>query len=331
MKAASPATRSQAACAGVTDRGSRKARGARCALRRSKEAGILSVHELSGITRRRFIGGSLALLAVIAVPVIAQSQFFDVPFVPTPQVVVDEMLKFAGVGPADVVYDLGSGDGRIVITAARKFGARAVGVELDDHLIYQSEESARQAEVLDRVKFLQQDFFKTDFSQATVVTLYLLPGVMKRLRERMLQLKPGTRLVAHDFDFDDWIPDRKTTIRKNVFLWIVPASVAGRWQVRAALPGGEHAFDMELRQKYQEIDGFTRFDGQPGGFWEAKLEGDRIRFVVVDSRDRDREAGLYLEGRVAGNTMEGEGVRGVGNQQSRFKWRAVRIADLKKK
>jgi SAM-dependent methyltransferase len=200
------------------------------------------------------------LSAASIVPIIAQSQFFDVPFVPTPQVVVDEMLRLAAVTPNDVVYDLGSGDGRIVITAARKFGARAIGVELDEHLIYQSEESARQANVLERVKFVQQDFFKTDFSQASVITMYLLPGVMKRLRERMLQLKPGTRLVAHDFDFDDWRPDVKTTIRKNVFLWIVPAQAAGRWQVRAGLPGGDFVFDMELRQKYQELDGFVRID-----------------------------------------------------------------------
>lgn len=280
-----------------------------------------------GLTRRQFIAGSAVLAGAAIVPVIAQSQFFDVPFVPTPQVVVDEMLRLANVTSKDLVYDLGSGDGRIVITAARKFGARATGVELDNHLIYQSEESARQANVLDRVKFLQQDFFKTDFSDATVVTLYLLPAVMKRLRERMLQLKPGTRLVAHDFDFDDWRPDVKTTIRKNVFLWIVPAHAGGRWQVRAGLPGGELVFDMELRQKYQELDGFTRFDGQPGGLWEAKLEGDRIRFVVVDGRDRDNEATLYLEGRVSGSTMEGDLVRGVGNQQARFKWRAVRTGD----
>jgi SAM-dependent methyltransferase len=278
------------------------------------------------ITRRRAIGGGAALLAAVAVPAISQSQFFDVPFVPTPQVVVDEMLTQAGVGPRDLVYDLGSGDGRIVITAARKFGARAIGVELDNHLIYQSEESARQANVLDRVKFLQQDFFKTDFSEATVITLYLLPPVMKRLRERMLQLKPGTRLVAHDFDFDDWRPDRKTTIRKNVFLWIVPAKVGGRWQVRSGAPGGDLTFDMEIRQKYQELDGFARFDNQPGGLWEPKLEGDRISFVVVDARDRDNESSFYFQGRVAGNAMEGDVVRGAGSSQTRFKWSAVRTA-----
>jgi SAM-dependent methyltransferase len=277
------------------------------------------------LSRRRFIGGGAALIAAVAVPVIAQSQFFDVPFVPTPQVVVDEMLRVAAVGPRDVVYDLGSGDGRIVISAARKFGAQAIGVELDDDLIHQSGESAREANVLERVKFLQQDFFKTDFSEATVITMYLLPGVMKRLRERMLHLKPGTRLVAHDFDFEDWRPDHKTTLRKNVFLWIVPARVAGKWQVRTALPGGQHTFDMELRQKYQELDGFARFDGQSGGLWEPKIEGDRISFVVVDSRDRENEAGLYFSGRVTNDVMEGDVLRGVGNQQTRFKWRAAKL------
>ena len=277
------------------------------------------------MSRRRLIGGGAALIAAVAVPVIAQSQFFDVPFVPTPQVVVDEMLRVAAVAPRDVVYDLGSGDGRIVISAARKFGAQAIGIELDEELIYQSGESAREANVLERVKFLQQDFFKTDFSEATVITMYLLPGVMKRLRERMLQLKPGTRLVAHDFDFEDWRPDHKTTLRKNVFLWIVPARVAGKWQVRTAFPDGQHTFEMELRQKYQELDGYARFEGQPGGLWEPKLEGDRISFIVVDSRDRDNEAGLYFVGRVTNDVMEGDVLRGVGTQQTRFKWRAAKL------
>ncbi len=284
---------------------------------------------MENISRRQFIGGGVTLAAAFAVPLIAHSQFFDVPFVPTPQVVVDEMLRLAGVGPKDIVYDLGSGDGRIVITAVRKFGAQsAVGVELDNHLIYQSEESARQANLENRVKFLQQDFFKTDFSQATVVTLYLLPAVMRRLRETMLRMKPGTRLVAHDFDFDDWKPDRKTTIRKNVFLWIVPAQVGGRWQVRAGVPGGDFVFDMELRQKYQELDGFARIEGQPGGLWEAAIEGERVRFAVVDSRDRDSEITLYFDGRAMPGIMEGEGTRGTGNQQSKFRWRATRLGDL---
>ena len=163
-----------------------------------------------GLTRRQFIAGGAVLAGAAVVPVVAQSQFFDVPFVPTPQVVVDEMLRLANVTSKDLVYDLGSGDGRIVITAARKFGARATGVELDNHLIYQSEESARQANVLDRVKFLQQDFFKTDFSDATVVTLYLLPSLNIKLIPKLnKELKPGTRVVSHAFDMG---PDIKPDI-----------------------------------------------------------------------------------------------------------------------
>jgi SAM-dependent methyltransferase len=248
-----------------------------------------------------------------------------VPFVPTPQVVLDEMLRLANVGPNDLVYDLGSGDGRIVITAAKKFGARAVGIEFDPDLIAESEENARAANVTGRATFLRQDFFKTDFSQATVVAMYLLPNVMGRFRAQMLDLKPGTRLVAHDFDFGDWKPDQRTTIRKNVFLWIVPAKVGGKWWVRTILPGGEHAFELELRQKYQEIDGYARFAGIAGaGLWETRLDGDRIRFIVVDNRDRDNEATLYFSGVVAAGSMSGEGIRGVGNEQVKFKWSATR-------
>lgn len=270
----------------------------------------------------------LAILAFAALSVAAaaRAQQFDVPFVPTPQVVVDEMLRLANVGPRDFVIDLGSGDGRIPITAAKKFGARALGVDLDFHLIIQSEESARQAAVEDRVKFLQQDLFKTDLGPATVITMYLLPAVNRRLRPQLLDLKPGTRIVAHDFDLDDWKPDRKVTIRKNVFLWIVPAKVAGRWGMRLALPGGERTIELELRQRFQEIDGLARAEGQIAApLWESRLRGDAISFVVVDGKDRDNEASLYFEGRVNGGVMEGEVRRGVGSAQTRTKWRAVRV------
>lgn len=178
-----------------------------------------------------FFAGLLALGLLIAPAVPAQ----DVPFVPTPQVTVDEMLRLAGVGPQDFVLDLGSGDGRIVITAARKFGARGTGVDLDYHLVIQSEESARQAGVEDRVKFLQQDLFKTDLGQATVITMYLLPAVTRKLVPSLLNLKPGTRIVSHDFTFEKWKPDRSITVEtpekydltgswtSDVHLWIVPA------------------------------------------------------------------------------------------------------------
>jgi SAM-dependent methyltransferase len=250
---------------------------------------------------------------------------YEVPFVPSPQVVVDEMLRMAGVGPQDFVVDLGSGDGRILITAAKTFGARGMGVEIDPTLIIQSEEAARQAGVSDRVKFLEQDLFKTDISVASVVTMYLLPGVNLRLRPKLLELKPGTRVVAHDFSLGDWRPDRQTTIRKNVYLWIVPANVAGTWRMRLELPQGARELEIELRQRYQEIDGLAREKGQvQQPLWEAKLAGEHVSFALVDSADRDYEASIYLEGRAAGGVMEGEYRRGVGLSQTRGRWRAVR-------
>jgi len=269
------------------------------------------------------------LVFAVAVAFFCQSaaaQFpYDVPYVPTPQVVVDEMLRLADVGPQDFVVDLGSGDGRILITAAEKFGARGLGVDLDKELNQESRENARISGVEGRVKFVNQDLFKTDIHEATVITMYLLPGVNLRLRPHLLELKPGTRIVSHDFDMDDWRPDRKTTIRKNVFLWVVPAKVEGRWRTRIPLAGGGRDFEFDFRQHFQEFDGVVRIDGKITQFWEPKLQGDQIRFVVVDSTDREDEASLYFEGRVGDNVMEGEIRRGVGEERTSLRWRAVRI------
>ena len=248
----------------------------------------------------------------------------EVPYVATPQVTVDEMLRLANVGPQDFVIDLGSGDGRIVVTAAKKFGARGLGVDLDWLLVRQSEENARQAGVEDRVRFLEQDLFKTDLRQATVITTYLLPFVMLRLRTALLELKPGTRIVSHDFDFGDWRPDQKTSIRKNVFLWIVPARAAGRWQARLDLPPIERQLELELTQRYQELSAHARLNGVPSQVWETKLVGDRLSFVVVDSTDRENEASFYFDGRISGDVMEGEVARGVGSERATYRWRAIR-------
>jgi hypothetical protein len=248
----------------------------------------------------------------------------DVPYVATPQVTVDEMLRLASVGPQDFVLDLGSGDGRIVVTAAKKFGARGLGVDLDWRLVQQGEENARLAGVEDRVKFLEQDLFQTDLGQATVITTYLLPFVMLRLRSAVLELKPGTRIVSHDFDFGDWRPDQKTSIRKNVFLWIVPARAAGRWQARLELPPIERLLELDVTQRYQEVSAHARLNGVPSQVWEAKLVGDRLSFVVVDSTDRENEASFYFEGRVSGDVIEGELTRGVGAGRTVTRWRAVR-------
>lgn len=280
--------------------------------------------------RKYFILNNILFFAamLLTAPLRLQAQpMFDVPFVPTPYVVIDEMLRLAQVTERDFVMDLGSGDGRVLITAAQKFGARGLGVELDEHLIYQSEAAAVQAGVADRVKFLQQDIFKTDLRQASVITMYLLPGVMQRLRPLLLELQPGTRLVSHDFDLGDWRPDVTTQIRKNTFLWIVPAKVAGRWQARIALPGGESEIALELRQKYQEVDGIARIDGRHAQIWVPRLSGDRLSFVIVDDRDRDTEASLYFEGRVQDGVIAGSFRRGAGKAQTVQSWRAVRSAN----
>jgi hypothetical protein len=147
----------------------------------------------------------------------------DVPYVPTPPRVVSAMLEVAQVGKDDVLYDLGSGDGRIPITAAKQFGTRGVGVDIDPERVQEATANAQRAGVSDRVQFRQQDLFETDLSEATVVTLYLLPQVNLDLRPRLLQLKPGTRIVSHSFDMGDWKPDRTLQVDgSTIYYWVVP-------------------------------------------------------------------------------------------------------------
>ncbi len=158
-----------------------------------------------------------------AAPATAPSRTPDVIYVPTPNEVVDAMLGAARVGPNDVLYDLGSGDGRIPIAAARKFGTRGVGFDLDPRRIAEARANAEQARVTDRVNFVQGDLFEQDLSQATVITLYLLPTLNMKLRPRLLALKPGTRIVSHDFDMGDWAPEQTIRVgNRTVYMWTVP-------------------------------------------------------------------------------------------------------------
>ncbi|MBI3935504.1 MAG: class I SAM-dependent methyltransferase [Betaproteobacteria bacterium] len=272
----------------------------------------------------RHPGLLVMLAAALAGGALAAEPRYDVPYVPTPQVVVDEMLRIANVGPGDYVIDLGSGDGRIPVTAAQKFGARGLGVDLDPERVAEGEENARSAGVAERVRFVRRNLFETDIRPATVLTMYLLPSVNLKLRPRLLaELKPGTRIVSHDFDLGEWQPDRKAYLRKNVFLWIVPAQVAGRWRAAIALPAGERGFEIEFRQKFQEIDGVATIDGKHAPVWEPRLSGERISFVIVDYTGAE-EASLYFEGTVDGGSMQGEIRRGVGSAQTVIPWRAVR-------
>ncbi len=153
----------------------------------------------------------------------------DVPYVPTPDEVVAEMLRVANVRKDDILYDLGSGDGRIVITAAKKFGTRGVGLDINPQRIKESNENAQKAGVTDRVKFTQGDLFATDLSEATVVTLYLLPDVNMKLRPKLLQLKPGTRIVSHNYDMGDWEPEKTIEVDEHfVYYWVVPERTASK-------------------------------------------------------------------------------------------------------
>ena len=186
---------------------------------------------------RRARRGLFALLIGICLggAFISAGQQKDVPYVPTPQPVVDKMLELAAVTKEDVVYDLGSGDGRIVITAAKKYGVRGVGVDIDPERIKEANANAVLAGVSDRVKFLEQDLFKTDLKEATVVTLYLLPDVNLKLRPKLWQeLKPGTRVVSHAFDMGDWAPQQRVEVEgKTIYYWVVPKDAATKTKTEA--------------------------------------------------------------------------------------------------
>lgn len=178
------------------------------------------------------IAGIALMMGLLGLaPACAQEEYdLEVPFVPTPESVVAEMLKVANVKKGDVIYDLGSGDGRIVITAAQKYGARGVGYDLNPERIQEATENAKRAGVTDRVQFRQQDLFKSDLREASVVTLYLLPSVNLKLRPKLFQeLKPGTRVVSHDFDMGDWKPEKTIDLDGHkIYYWVIPADAKNR-------------------------------------------------------------------------------------------------------
>jgi SAM-dependent methyltransferase len=265
-----------------------------------------------------------AMLVLCAALECAPAANLDVPtpYVPSTRMNVDEMLRLAGVGPRDVVYDLGSGDGRVVIAAARDYGARGVGIEIDSALVQESVENARQADVTARTDFRHGDVFEADLRDATVVTMYLLASLVERLKPKLLaELRPGTRIVAHDYGFADWKPDRQVTISKTYYLYVVPARVAGNWRLRAGLPGGGRDYALRLEQRYQEIRGGALVAGGFLPAFEARLAGDHVSFVIVDDDTSHR-----FEGRVTGDVMEGVVRSGSGPRPVENRWRAVRVS-----
>ena len=255
----------------------------------------------------------------------AQSRIPDVHYEPTPQLIVEDLLKMAGVNRNDVVYDLGCGDGRFVITAAKKYGARGVGIDIDPERIKESNQNARIAGVLDKVKFIEGDLFETDFREATLVALYLLPDLNMQLRPKLLQdLKPGSRVVSHEFDMYDWQPDKMGRLGRNkYYFWIIPTDVAGKWRWSFPSAKGEEQFGLSLIQKFQEIDGRITTPVQTVAPLEAYLIGNQIGFVLR-YRPSGKPVEMRFSGRVEGNTMSGIVEVNSGPFAGRHKWTARR-------
>lgn len=223
----------------------------------------------------------------------------DVIWIPTPPELVEKMLTMAKVTPQDKVFDLGAGDGIIAITAAKKFNANAVGIEFNPNMADFARRQVSAAGVQDKVRIITGDIFQEDFSSADVVTLYLLPDLNLRLRPTLLQMKPGTRVVAHAFDMAEWQPDETATAAgANAFLWIVPAAVQGGWSV--TLDGGKSA-RLNLEQTFQNVGGSITLDGRTLPLLGAKLRGEDLSFQFRG----EGQAVSSFSGKVSGNRLSG--------------------------
>jgi hypothetical protein len=239
------------------------------------------------------------------------------------------MLTLAAVTPDDVVYDLGSGDGRLVVAAAQRFGARGVGVELDANLVRESGENALRAGVSDRVTFLWRDLFATEISPATVVTLYLGEPVNLRLRPKLLrELRPGTRVVSHAFGMADWEPDRVEKYRdqeraSTLYLWVVPAVVEGTWRFTVPVSGRERLCTLRLGQRFQRVQATLTADGVDVPVERATLEGDRLRLVTA-AQPQAEWPRLVLDGRLADGEIRGEVASRGARPEIPASWRARR-------
>ena len=238
----------------------------------------------------------------------------DVVWVPTPDEVVERMLNMAQTKPEDYVIDLGAGDGKIAIAAAKKFGARSLGIEYNPDMAALAQRNAQAAGVQGKAQINQGDIFVTDFTQATVLTMYLLPSLNMKLRPQILAMRPGTRVVTHAFNMEDWEADESSDVDgRRVYLWVVPANVAGRWALELSGSGGSEKLSINLDQKFQKIEGVAYLGSTLAGLREPRLSGFRISFAYVDNRAVRRD----FSGRVTGSTMEGS-FRTDGGQEGRW-------------
>ena len=279
---------------------------------------------------------TIALVALGLVSAQAQSWAWDdgtVPFVVSPEEVVDRMLRIADVGAGDFVIDLGSGDGRIVIGAAKR-GARALGIDIDPTLVAKGRENAAAAGVAHRTEFSAQDFFETDLSKASVVTMYLLPEVNLKLRPKLLALKPGTRLVSHDWNMREWEPDETIELRtpekpvglggkSRIHLWIVPADARGRWVAEVPAHGGTWTFDIGQEFQALEVRAANGAGGRDLTVRATRLRGLEIKIAVTGLVDGKAWNHLF-KGTISGDRMTGEVLVSDGEQQRTVPWTAAR-------
>ncbi|MGH9463974.1 MAG: class I SAM-dependent methyltransferase [Vicinamibacteria bacterium] len=242
----------------------------------------------------------------------------DVVWVPTPDAVVERMLKMANVGETDYVIDLGSGDGRTVIAAAQKFGARALGIEYNPDLVELSLRNAEKAGVLNEVKFIEGDVFEADFTGATVLTMYLLPSLNLKLRPQILELRPGTRVVSHAFDMAEWEADQKITVEdSDAYLWIVPADVHGNWRVSLSGQVTRESWALRLVQDFQVVYGQVRLADERFRLLDGRIRGAEVSFLFIDASGNLRK----FSGRANGGRMDGTLQSQDGTSEN---WSAVR-------
>ncbi len=236
------------------------------------------------------------------------------PYVPTPWAIVDELLKLADIRGNDVVYDLGSGDGRLVITASRRFGARGVGIELQKDLVAMATSSAKSEGVADRVKFVQGDLFEADIKDATVVTLYLLPRFVARLVPKLrAELRPGARIVSHDYPLAPWPPDKEIsmdvpekemisgTAWTRLYYYVVPARVGGAWELSLPKTLADSPLTLQITQEPDVLSGSARDGNADVPLRDLAVAGERVRFGLLH-----KGGPIMLEGTVTGETMSGE-------------------------
>ncbi|TAK83848.1 MAG: class I SAM-dependent methyltransferase [Betaproteobacteria bacterium] len=260
-----------------------------------------------------YVRSAAFVLVSFFVAAAAQAQFQpqvgqagkDVIWVPTPDDVVERMLTMAQVTPQDLVMDLGAGDGKIAIMAARKFRARAIGIEYNPEMVKYANANAKAAGVagegVGKAVIRHGDIFATEFSQANVITLYLLPGLNMKLRPQLLSMRPGTRVVSHSFSMDDWEADEISTLDgRRAYFWVVPANVMGSWSLEMQGAGGQK-LDLTLEQAFQKISGSVALGAMQAGLRAARLRGAAIGFSYVDQAALRRD----FTGQVNGSRMEG--------------------------